>query len=162
MNIQFFVDMFMFSVFYSQLPFFFLDLMEKTGDIFTFETASRKHIRHLVVLGISPFVFLWFSKSGWRNRYIIWHLERNKPYSGLNALELFLVPLYFSTYVIPFEYAISFLDNTYPMPLHSSWPLHLLSRWSNTFLAASFFHILLEQSRFMDAFRQNYFVVDRD
>ncbi len=162
MNIQFFVDMFIFSVFYSQVPFYFLDFLEKTGDVLTFESASRKPIRHLVVLTISPFLFVWFSKSGWRNRYIIWHLERNKQYSGLNALELFLVPLYFCLYVIPFEYLISIVDNTHPMPLHSAWPLHLLSRFCNTFLAASFFHIILEQTTFMDAYRLNYFVVDRD
>jgi hypothetical protein len=162
MNIQFFVDMFLFSVFYSQIPFFLLDFLEKTGDVFTFESESRKQIRHLVVLSISPLIFWWFSKSGWRNRYIIWHLERNKQYSGLNALELFLVPSYFCLYVVPFEFLISFLDHSYPMPIHSSWPLHLLSRFSNTFLASSFFHILLEQSTFMDAYRLNYFVIDRD
>lgn len=154
--------MFTFSVFYSQIPFFFLDLCEKTGDIFTFESPSRKQIRHLVVLAISPLVFTWFSKSGWRNRYIIWHLERNKRYSGLNALELLAVPLYFCMYVIPFEFLISYFDHTYPMPIHSAWPLHLLSRFSNTFLASSFFHILLEQTGVMDSYRLNYFVIDRD
>lgn len=162
MNIHFLVDMFLFSAFYSQTPFFLLDVLEKTGDVFTFESASRKQIRHLVVFAISPLVFVWYSKSGWRNRYIIWHLERNRRYSGLNALEMFIVPLYFCMYVIPFEFLISYLDYTYPMPIHSSWPLHLLSRLSNTFLAGSFFHILLEQTSFMDTYRLNYFLVDRD
>jgi hypothetical protein len=162
MTIQFYIDMVVFSAFYSQMPFFLLDLLEKTGDVFTFESSSRKEIRHLIVLAIAPFFFAWFSKSGWRNRYIIWHLEKNQQNSGLNALEIFFVPLYFCVYVLPFEYLISFLDSKHPMPIHSSWTLHLLSRFSNTFLASSLCHILLEYSPFMDAYRQNYFVVDRD
>jgi len=162
MNFQFFIDMIVFSMFYSQIPFFMLDALEKTGEVFTYESSSRKHIRHAVVFAISPFLFLWFSKSGWRNRYVIWHLERNKKYSGLNALELFIVPLYFCIYVVPFEYLISYLDYTYPMPIHSSWTLHLLNRFSNTFLVSAFYHILLEQTTFMDGYRLNYFVVDRD
>ena len=162
MNLQFFIDMMIFSCFYSQIPFFVLDALEKTGEVFTYESSSRKSIRHLVVLAVSPFFFLWFSKSGWRNRYIIWHLERHRKYSGLNGLELILVPLYFCSYVIPFEFLISYLDHNYPMPIHSSWPLHLLNRVSNTFLISGLYHILLEQTTFMDTFRLNYFVVDRD
>jgi hypothetical protein len=162
MNLQFYIDMIIFSTTYSQMPFFLLDTLEKTGDVFTFESSARKQIRHLVVLFVAPFFFAWYSKSGWRNRYILWHLERNRRNSGLNALELFAVPLYFCIYVIPFEFLISYLDHTYPMPIHSSWPLHLLSRFSNTFLAASLCHIVLEYSPFMDQFRLNYFVTDRD
>jgi hypothetical protein len=48
------------------------------------------------------------------------------------------------------------------MPIHSSWTLHLLNRFSNTFLVSAFYHILLEQTTFMDGYRLNYFVVDRD
>ncbi len=162
MNLQFFVDLFIFSSFYSQIPFFLLDALEKTGEVYTYESSSRQQFRHLVVFTVSPLFFVWFSKSGWRNRYIIWHLERNKRYSGLNALELIVVPLYFCVYVVPFEYLISYLHHTYPMPIHSSWPLHLFNRFSNTFLIASLYHILLELSTFMDAHRLNYFVVDRD
>lgn len=162
MNIQFFIDLLVFSSFYSQIPFFLHDMLAKTGEVFTYESHSRQPLRLLVVFTISPFFFVWFSKSGWRNRYMIWHLERNKRYSGLNAIELILVPLYFCVYVIPFEYLISYLDHTYPMPIHSAWPLHLLNRFSNTFLIASLYHILLELSTFMDAYRLNYFVVDRD
>jgi len=162
MNIQFFVDMALFSILYSQTPFFLLDLFEKTGDVFTFESSSRKTMRHIVVSCVSPLVFVWFSKSGWRNRYVIWHLERNKTYSGLNPIELLVVPLYFCMYVLPLEYVISFLDQSYPMPFHSAWPIHLASHFSNTYLISSFYHILLEQTSFMDTYRQGYFLVDRD
>ena len=162
MKIQFLIDLAIFSLVYSQIPFAFLDLFEKTGGIFSFESNSRKAIRHIVVSSVSPFVFLWFSKSGWRNRYILWHLERNTPYSGLNASELLLVPLYFCMYVLPFEYLISYIDHSYPMPLHTTWPLHLLSRTSNTFLVSALYHMLLEKSTFMDTYRMNYFIIDRD
>ena len=162
MNIQFYIDMLVFSLIYSQLPFFFLDLLGKTGSVFSYDSVSRKTTRHIVVSCISPFVFLWFSKSGWRNRYVLWHLEQNKRRSGLNALEMITVPLYFCMYVFPLEYLTSYLDFAYPMPIHSAWPLHLLSQTSNTFLASALYHMILEYTTFMDAYRANYFIVDRD
>lgn len=162
MNVQFLIDLVVFSFIYSQIPFFLLDLSEKTGGTFSFESPSRKPIRHMVVSCISSVFFYWFTKSGWRNRYVIWHLERNTKYSGLNAIELIAVPLYFCMYVLPFEYLISYIDYTYPMPIHSAWPLHLLSRTSNTFLVSALYHIVLERAAIMDSYRMNYFLVDRD
>lgn len=162
MNIQFVIDMLIFSLLYSQMPFLLLDLFEKTGTIFSFESLSRKYIRHIVISCVSPILFVWASKTGLRNRYIIWHLERNIQYSGLNAIELLCVPLYFCIYVVPLEYVVSYIDDTYPMPIHSSWSLHLLSRTSNTFLMSAFCHIVLERISIMDTYRLNYFLIDRD
>jgi hypothetical protein len=162
MRIQFVIDMLIFSLLYSQIPFALLDLFEKTGAIFSFEPVSRKYIRHIVISCVSPVLFLWASKSGLRNRYVIWHLERNIKYSGLNPIEVLCVPLYFCIYIIPLEYFVSYIDYTYPMPIHSSWSLHLLSRTSNTFLMSALYHLLLERSSFMDTYRLHYFLIDRD
>lgn len=162
MHSQFVIDMLVFSLLYSQMPFFLLDLFEKTGSIFSFESSSRKTIRHIVISCVSPVLFVWASKVGLRNRYVIWHLERNMKYSGLNPIELLCVPLYFCFYVVPLEYIVSYIDSTYPMPIHSSWALHLFSRTSNTFLMSALWHIVVERTSFMDTYRLNYFLVDRD
>lgn len=157
------LDLIGFSLVYSQLPFFMLDMLETTSVLFIpHEPLARRQIRHIVVAGMSAPLFLWFSKSGWRNRYVIYHLEKRTPLSGLLPVELFCVSLYFCMYVLPFEYLISYFHGGYPNPMSSFWPLFLAGKFSNTFLVSLFYHYFLELSGFMDYHRQMFFLVDRD
>lgn len=157
------LDVIGFSLVYSQIPFFMLDVLETTSVIFIpHEPLARRHIRHTVVAGVSIPLFLWFSKSGWRNRYMIYHLEKQTAHSGLLPLELILTTLYFCMYVLPCEYIIAYFHNGYPNPMSGIWPLFLAGKFSNTFLVGLFYHYILELSGFMDNHRQNFFLVDRD
>lgn len=164
MKLQLVLDSLVFSTLYSQIPFFCTDFFETTRELllFSYDSYQRKQSRHITVFIVSFFLFHWFHYSGLRNRYMIYHLEKNRHRSGLYPFEMFVTALYFCSFYFPLEYTTAYFDNNYPSADNSVWPLHMFNKISNTFLIASLYHYALESSGFMDNYRLNYFTLDRD
>ena len=152
-----------FSSFYSLTPFFFSDLITKP--VFGFyirEPAERTDIRHSVAACISFLFFYFFSVSGMRTRYMIWHLEQNRSSSGFVPVETIAVAMYHTMVLCILSESIApLIDQQSPEVLSALWIQYLGFRMKNIFFLSIIQHFFLELSGFCDKVRRDYFDLAR-
>ncbi len=159
--ITFFEGVF-FSCFYSLSPFLVFDTLQKPlyGRIY-FEPEHYKETRYFIVIAIAFLMFSIYSSSGFRGKYTLWHLERNRYASGFTPSETLLVAFYHSIFLcLTSEPLLHWI--TPPSPLaQKSWAFILNARMKNIFFLSIIQHSLYELSGFGDKIRREYFLVDR-
>jgi len=152
-----------FSSFYSLAPFFFSDILTKP--VFGFyitEPHERTDIRYIVIYSISFLLFYFYSVSGMRTRYIIWHLEQNRISSGFIPLETVAVATYHTMVLCLLSESIApLIDQQKPEILSALWIQYLGFRMKNIFFLSIIQHSLLELSGFYDKVRREYFDLTR-
>ena len=152
-----------FSCFYSLTPFFVSDLLSKSIYPYRiYESQEQKHLRYLTITSIAFCLFYYYSVSGLRNRYILWHLQRRRYGSGFYPLETAAVAMYHSVVLcILSETIVPMIDLQKPSILSHAWLEHLGYRMKNVFLLSIIQHTALELSGFFDKIRREYFQTGR-
>ena len=163
MRLLLFFEGVFFSCFYSLTPFFASDLISKSVYPYrTNESLERRDLRYLTVACIAFCLFYYYSVSGLRTRYVVWHLQRRRYGSGFYPLETAAVAMYHSVALcLLSETFVPFLDQTRPQLLTSTWLELLGYRMKNIFFLSIIQHTALELSGFFDKVRREYFQVER-
>ncbi len=163
MQLLLFFEGVFFSCFYSVTPFLVSDLMTKSIYPYrTYESQETREIRYITVSFIAFCFFYFYSISGLRKRYIVWHLERRRYASGFFPLETAAVAMYHSVALCLFsESMLAFFDTQKPQLLTSIWLEHLGYRMKNIFFLSILQHSALELSGFFDKIRKEYFQIER-
>lgn len=153
-----------FSLLYSLGPFYAVELVRPlpVGPPLQNPTG-RSDLRILFLSALSFCYFLVWTFSGFRTRYVIWHLERRRRSSGFSPLETAGVAAYHLVLLCaPTELAISILDGKNPSPFTVIWFSQLKARMGNVLLFSIVEHTLLENMGIFDRLRIDYFEQDRD
>jgi hypothetical protein len=163
MNLLFLFEGIFFSCIYSVTPFVVSDIIAKPIFHFkNFETDEQKTVRYIFVFLISFLFFFFYTKSGYRTRYMIWHLERRRLASGFTPIETAAVSMYHSVILcLTTETILPLIDPLRPVVLSSIWLDDLGFRMKNIFFLSILQHALLEMSGFWNKIRREYFEVDR-
>ncbi len=163
MNLLFLFEGIFFSCIYSVTPFVVSDIIAKP--IFHFnagESDEQKTVRYIFVGFISFLFFFFYTKTGFRTRYMIWHLERRRLASGFTPLETAAVSMYHSVVLcLTTETLLPIIDPMRPLVLSPLWVHHLGFRMKNIFMLSILQHALLEMSGFWNKIRREYFEVER-
>ena len=163
MNLLFLFEGLFFSCVYSVTPFVLSDILAKP--VFHFkdlESDEQRIVRYFFVCSISFFFFFLYTRTGFRTRYIIWHLERRRIASGFTPLETAAVAMYHSVVLcLTTESLLSFVDPIKPPILSPMWLDHLGFRMKNIFFLSILQHSILEMSGFWNRIRKEYFEVER-
>jgi hypothetical protein len=126
------------------------------------EPVERRDVRYITVACIAFCMFYYYSISGLRTRYVVWHLERRRYGSGFYPLETAAVAMYHSVALcLLSETIIPFIDLQRPFLLTPTWLENLGFRMKNIFLLSIIQHTALELSGFFDKIRREYFQVER-
>lgn len=158
MNAQYAIDSFFAATLYSQLPSWFLYMNQDFFLVRFIDTSERIAWRWSVQC-ILAFLYFWiYQLSGIRNRYVIWHMERNNLFSGFHPIEILFVSLYFSVFLcIPTEFALLWFSNTNRFLTTDVWIHQLGARINLLFLIGSAYHIFLEKIGLNPFLRVRYF-----
>jgi hypothetical protein len=152
-----------FSTFYSVGPFVAYDILRKPfqGSL-DLESNAIREMRYGAVISIAFLLFLLYSKSGYRTRYILWHLERPRYASGFSPMETALVAIYHTVVLgLGSELFLSFFLEASRVG-GGLWFLILENRIKNIFFLSIVQHSCMELSGFHDKIRNEYFLVERD
>lgn len=163
MRLLLFFEGVFFSCFYSLSPFVVSDLMTKSIYPFRrYETDEMRDIRYIIVSSIAFCLFYFYSVSGLRSRYILWHLDRKRYASGFSPLETAAVGMYHSlSLCLLSECIMPFLNKDRTFLLSSAWLELVGFRMKNVFFLSIVQHTALELSGFFDKIRREYFQVQR-
>jgi hypothetical protein len=159
MRLDLLIDHILFMTLYSCFPFYVLELFQgQINSFFYLEEFYHIKDRFIILHLLASLAFVYFQKSGFRTRYVIWHLEKKRTASGFNPLELAFLTFYQTILLgLTTESILAFID---PPKIPRFWLAYTGNRLSNIFLLSILEHMLLELSRINDRFRLTYF--DRD
>lgn len=161
--ITFFEGVF-FGLFYSSFPLLCSDSL-KISFYGPHLQLPSGHLEYRVIFtSLLGFLIYWYySVSGFRTRYILWHLERRRTGSGFSPVESACVMLYHAGFLFPLSEFFLFLLHTQgPFSFSFLWLFSLHTRMVTVALFSLLQHIFLEQSGFADRIRSDYFNQDRD
>jgi hypothetical protein len=142
---------------YSHMP---LLVLQKNQQFFVYfiSTPDRDFWRWWVHAGFAFLYFWTFQLSGLRNRYIIWHMEKNNILSGFHPYEVLGVCLYFSVALcLPTEIVLLLWPNTNGFLTSDVWISQLIQRMSHLFLISCIYHIAIEKTGMCSLMRAHYF-----
>jgi hypothetical protein len=158
MNVRYMIDSIFHVGLYSHVPLLILQQNQRFFFIYFIDTPDRLFWRWWVNAGIA-FLYFWiFQLSRLRNRYIIWHMEKNNILSGFHPYELLGVCLYFSVALcVPTEIILLWWPNTNGFLTSAIWTSQLIQRMSHLFLIGCIYHIGLEKTGVWALLRSHYF-----
>ena len=158
MSAQYMIDSIIHVGLYSHMPLLILQQNQRYFFIYFIDTQDRIFWRWLLNAGFAFFYFWVFQLSGLRNRYIMWHMERNNILSGFHPYELLGVCLYFSVALcVPTEFVLLWWPNTNAFLTSRVWTLQLFQRMGHLFLISFIYHIGLEKTGVFCLLRARYF-----
>jgi hypothetical protein len=158
MSAQYMIDSIIHVGLYSHIPLLILQQNQRYFFIYFIDTSERLFWRWLINAGFAFFYFWIFQLSGLRNRYIMWHMEKNNILSGFHPYELFGVCLYFSVALcLPTEIVLLWWPTTNAFLTSRVWTLQLFQRMSHLFLISCIYHIGLEKTGVFCLLRARYF-----
>lgn len=146
------------TILYSHIPLLILQENEYFF-VYFIDTPDRIWWRWLIQAAFA-FVYFWiFQLSGLRNRYIMWHMEKNNTLSGFHPYEVIGVCLYFSVALcVPTEFVLLWWPNTNKLLTSQVWTSQLFQRMSQLFLITSVYHTVFEKIGIFSLMRANYFI----
>jgi hypothetical protein len=163
MRFLFLLEGIFFSCIYSTAPFFSFDTLLKPLLQYHFhEPVERKDMRYIFICSVAFIFYYFYNLFGFRTRYVLWHLERNRRASGFTPLETIAVATYHTVVLcLLTETALPVLDGKEPSLLSFFWLQNLSFRMKYIFLLSILEHSLLELSGYWDKIRRDYFEADR-
>jgi hypothetical protein len=127
------------------------------------ETTETREMRYVAIAGLAFWLYWYYSSSGLRTRYILWHLERIRYGSGFIPLETAAVAAYHSVILCLGSESLLLLRNSEtPSWFELFWFQNLGIRMKNVFFFSILQHIILERSGFFDRVRLIYFDTHED
>jgi hypothetical protein len=142
---------------YSHMPLLILQ-QNQYFFVYFISTSDRDLYRWWVHAGFAFLYFWTFQLSGLRNRYIMWHMEKNNILSGFHPYEVMGVCLYFSVALcVPTEIVLLLWPNTNGFLTSGVWMSQLIQRMSQLCLISCIYHIILEKIGFCSLLRAHYF-----
>ena len=158
MNVRYLIDGIFHACVYSHIPLLILQQNQRFFFVKFIDSPERASMRWFVNDSLA-FLYFWaFQLSGIRNRYVLWHMERNNILSGFHPYELLAVCFYFSVLLcLPTEITLLWWPNENPFLTNQIWMQQLSSRMILTFLISTIYHISLEKTGMWAFLRARYF-----
>lgn len=151
------IDSLIHTLVYSHLPLFILQENPQLF-VFFFDTPDRAQWRWVIHAGFA-FGYFWIAQlSGLRNRYIMWHMDKNNILSGFHPYQVIGVCLYFSVALcVPTEIVLLWWPSTTTLLTSRVWTSQLLQRMCQLVLISSIYHSIIEKIGLGTFMRATYF-----